>query len=254
VARSRRRLVTSAALAGRAGAGGRRAERVERLLAGESLDTSRLAYDFEAHHLALVAKGVRASEALDGRTAASDCQRLLVEVREDLVWCWLGKRQGFEPAEIDALIATRRPEGTWLTVGEPGQGLTGWRLTHHQARAALTVVLRAADPVARYADVALLASVLRDEMLATSLRRLYLEPLEADPDGGEELRRTLRAYFAADRNATVAGAAIGVTRQAVARRLRAVEAKLGRSIAVCGADLQVALRFEELAPTPLSVP
>jgi DNA-binding PucR family transcriptional regulator len=110
--------------------------------------------------------------------------------------------------------------------------------------------------VVRYADVALLTAVVRDEVLATSLRRLYLEPLNGRPGGGGELRRTVRAYFAAGRNVSLAGEAIGVSRQAVARRLRAVEEKLGRSIASCATDLELALRLEALesASTPPSAP
>jgi DNA-binding PucR family transcriptional regulator len=143
-----------------------------------------------------------------------------------------------------------------LGVGEPGRGLAGWRQTHHQARAALSVAVRSAEPVVRYADAALLASVLKDDLLAASLRQMYLEPLAAERDGGGELRETLRAYFSAGRNVSVAGESIGVTRQAVARRLRAAEAKIGRSLISCGADLEVALRLEALesAPTQLSAP
>ena len=36
----------------------------------------------------------------------------------------------------------RRDSDTRLAIGEPGQGLAGWRLTHHQARAALAVAQR----------------------------------------------------------------------------------------------------------------
>ena len=183
------------------------------------------------------------------RTGDFDCQRLLVEAHEQFVWCWLGKRDGFEPAEVDAL-ARARPRHSLLGLGEPGQGLAGWRQTHHQARAALSVAVRGTESVVRYADAALLASVLKDDLLATSLRQIYLEPLEGGRDGGEELRVTLRAYFSAGRNVSVAGEAIGVTRQAVARRLRAAEERIGRPLTSCGADLEVALSLEALEPSP----
>jgi DNA-binding PucR family transcriptional regulator len=134
-----------------------------------------------------------------------------------------------------------------VAIGEPGQGLAGWRLSHHQARAALAVAFRAESPVVRYADVAMLATVLKDELLMSSLQTLYLEPLDGGRDGGEELRQTVRAYFAADRNVSAAAASVGVTRQAVARRLRSAEERLGRPIATWGADLEIALRYEALA-------
>ncbi len=133
-----------------------------------------------------------------------------------------------------------------MAIGEPAAGLAGWRLTHRQARAALAVAVRGRRPVVRYADVAILATVLRDDLLAGSLRRLYLEPLEDRRDRGETLRRTLRAWFAAGRNVSMAAAALGVSRQAVARRLRAAEERIGRPLDACDLELDAALRFAAL--------
>lgn len=256
MARSRRSRATSAAAAGSPPvAGGSRAERVEKLLFGESLDTSRLSYEFEAQHVGLVAVGGDARAVVGERAGATGLPELLVEAPGGVIWGWLARPDGFEGSELDRLSAPERNADLHLAIGEPGSGIAGWRLTHHQARAALPIAIRGAGNAVRYADVATLASVIRDELLTTSLHRLYLEPLEAERDG-EELRRTLRAYFAADRNVSEAGAEIGVTRQAVARRLRATEERLGRPIAVCGADLEIALRLEALgaAPTPPSAP
>ena len=98
----------------------------------------------------------------------------------------------------------------------------------------------------RYADVALIASALHDDLLVTSLRKLYLEPLEAERDGGEVLRETLRAYFGAGRNAASAAAVLGVSRQAVNGRLQAVEQSLGQSLRDCAGCSELALRLEPL--------
>lgn len=227
---------------------------MEALLAGESLDTSRLSYDFDSHHVAVVAVGPEARSVVEERARSTRLPRLVLNAR-GAVWAWIAKREAFEPAEVEAL-ADRTAADLRLAVGEPGHGIAGWRLTHNQARAALAVALWGGEAVVRYVDVALLTAVVRDEVLATSLRRLYIEPLDGGGGGGDELRRTVRAYFAAGRNVSLAGDAIGVSRQAVARRLRAVEEKLGRSIASCGTDLELALRLEALdpAPTPLSAP
>jgi hypothetical protein len=253
VARSRR-PVTSAARTGRPVTGRARAERVEALLARESLDTSRLSYDFDGHHVGLVAAGHDAQGVVEDRVGGTDGSLLLMEARGGVVWAWMGKRQPFDPAEVEALASGRTATDLRLAIGEPAQGLAGWRLTHHQARAALAVAECGGPPVVRYSEVAMLTAAVRDELLATSLCRLYLDPLADGRDGGEELRRTLRAYFDADRNVSVAGDAIGVTRQAVARRLRAVEKRLGRSIAACGADLEVALRLDALEAAPTRRP
>jgi PucR C-terminal helix-turn-helix domain len=257
VARSRRSPVTSAPVAGKRAVGrGGRAERVERLLVGESLDTSRLSYDFEAQHVGLVAVGADARAVVEERTGTAAPLKLFVEGPGGAVWGWIGNLNGFEPVELDRLSAPERAADLRLAIGEPAQGLAGWRLSHNQARAALAVATRDESAVVRYSDVAVLASVIRDELLSASLRRIYLEPLEAERNGGEELRQTLRAYFAANRNVSVAGAEIGVTRQAVSRRLRTIEERLGRRLSACGADLEVALRLEalEAEPTPLSAP
>lgn len=251
MARSRRH-VTSATRAGRPVPGRGRAERVEALLAGESLDTSRLSYDFDGHHVALVAVGPDARSVVEDRARSTSHPRLVLNVR-GVVWGWIAKRDAFEPAEVEAL-ADRTAADLRLAVGEPGHGIAGWRLTHNQARAALAVALWGGEVVVRYVDVALLTAVVRDEVLATSLRQLYLEPLDGRRGGEDELRRTVRAYFAAGRNLSLAGGEIGASRQAVARRLRTVEERLGRSIASCGPDLELALRLEALesASTPLS--
>jgi len=98
-----------------------------------------------------------------------------------------------------------------------------------------------------YRGVALLASALQDELLRTSLRGLYLAPLEAERDGGATYRETLRAYFAAECNVTSAAEIVGVTRKTVAARLQMIEQRLGRPINTCAAEMETALRLRELS-------
>jgi DNA-binding PucR family transcriptional regulator len=143
------------------------------------------------------------------------------------------------------------PGGLTISVGEPGGGLSGWRLSHRQAAAALPIALRRAQPIVRYAEVGLIASAYQDEVLRASLRQLYLEPLERDRDHGAAARETLRAYFDANGNTTSAAAALGVTRQTVNNRLRAVEQRLGRCIGECASELSTALGLEELDQVPV---
>ncbi len=135
-----------------------------------------------------------------------------------------------------------------LAFGEPNEGFGGWRLTHRQAQAALQVTLRRPRPagVTRYADVALLAFALADEALGGSLIDIYLSPLDAQRGGGAVLRETLRAYLKAGRSTSSAAAALGVVRSTVENRMRMVEDSLGRPLSACLAELEVALRLEEL--------
>ncbi len=224
----------------------RRLDLVRRLLAGEPVDASPLAYDLEAHHLALLASGPGAEALLRALAAELDRRLLLVRADERTCWAWLGGRSPLDPTKA---LAPARPllgPGTFLATGEPGEGPSAWRLTHRQAAAALAVALRGREQALRYADVALLASALGDELLAASLRRLYLEPLEGGRDGGEALRETLRAYFAADRNVSATSASLGVSRPTVKERLRTIEKRIGIPMGSCAAEVETALSLQGL--------
>jgi PucR C-terminal helix-turn-helix domain/GGDEF-like domain len=222
------------------------AARVRRLLDGELIDTSEFDYEFDAWHVGVLAVGEDAPAAVRALAGALDRRLLLVSGGERPVWAWFGGRRKIATTELERVLKSTWPRGVSLAIGEPAEGLPGWRLTHEQARAVLPVAMRSPDTYIRYADAALLASMLQDDLLATSLRELYLMPLAGERDGGEILRQTLRAYFAADRNASSAAAALGVSRHTVANRLRLVEERIGKQLNVAGGELEAALRLEEL--------
>jgi hypothetical protein len=223
----------------------RATDHVERLLAGESLDTSQLAYDFEGHHLGLIAEGPAAAEEIRALAAPLDCRLLLVTHSDGVVWAWLGSRRSIEPWELKEHVGAMSAEAS-LAFGEPAWGLSGWRTTHRQAKAALPIALRSPKRPIRYADVALLASVFQDDLLATSLRELYLSPLQRERDGGELARKTLRAYFATERNVSSSAALLGVSRGTVTNRLHLIEGRLGRPLDSCAAELKTALQLLDL--------
>jgi hypothetical protein len=224
----------------------RRREWVQRLLAGQLLDTSELAYDFDAWHLGIVASGPQAQDAVETLATALDSRLLRVSAGESTVWAWLGSRRGFDHQALADLDMPNRQAGLSLAFGEPGLELPGWRLTHRQAKATLPVALRHSEKFVRYADVPLLAAIIQDDLLVTSLHQLYLAPLQSDRDGGELARKTLRAYFAAGRNVSSAAAQLGVRRHTVTKRLRAVEEQIGRPLDVCSTELDTTLRLEDL--------
>jgi PucR C-terminal helix-turn-helix domain/GGDEF-like domain len=228
----------------------RRAERVRRLLAGELLDASELDYDLSAHHIGLIAAGKGAEEAIHDIASSFDRRLLLVRHSEETIWAWLGGRRRLDPSELDRLSARAWPAQVRLAIGEASRGLPGWRLTHQQALAALPVAVRGPKSLVRYADVALQASMLRDDLLTASLHQLYLVPLSGERDGGADLRETLRAYLAAERNVSSTAAALGVSRRTVGNRLRAVEDRIGRPLGTVLTDIEAALRLDELAEVP----
>jgi len=222
----------------------RRRESVKRLLAGEFVGRSELEYDLDAQHLGLMAKGEGAEPLLRELAKRLDRRLLVVKREEEPIWAaWLGGSRPLQAGEAPRALADLAPEGVFVTLGEPAEGLAGWRFSHLQAKAALAVAERRGEAVARYADVAFEAAALRDDLLARSLRQLYLEPLEGMRDGGKVARETLRAYFAAEGNISSTAAALGVDRRTVRNRIRAAEELLGRPLNVVAADLEIALRL-----------
>ena len=230
------------------------ARRIERLLAGEIVDTSAIGYEFDGWHLGLIAAGPDAQEALRELARALGLNPLLLKRDEGAVWAWLGARRRPDSSLAKASAEAGWPAEALLAIGEPGEGIAGWRLTHRQAAAALPLARRSPAAVVRYAEVALLASTLQDDLLVTSLRRLYLEPLEAERDGGKALRQTLRAYFAAERNVSSTAMALGVHWQTIKNRLKTVEERVGRPLMSCASALELALALESIDirdPEPL---
>lgn len=223
--------------------------RIERLLGGELVDSAELGYQLEVRHVGLVVVGPGAH--LVASHLAREVRAELLSLRRpgERVWAWLG---GLHLSSIDQLTrvaAECAGSGVYVAVGEPADGLEGWRATHRQSRAAMLVARRASGRVARYRDVALLASALQDDLLLDGLRRLYLEPLSSNPKG-QTLRSTLRAYFSASGNVSSTAAALRVSRQTVTKRLSEAEERLGRPLGSCASELALALNLELLAEPP----
>lgn len=228
----------------------RLAKRIRQLLAGELVDTSDLNYDFEASHIGVVATGSIAITVIHRLAKATDNRVLMVRPTSDLTWAWLSRRG---PSGSHHLVQHLPPDyssSITMGIGECAPGFSGWRLTHNQAVAAWSVAARSSRAIAQYGDVALLASMLQDHTLTESLSLLYLDPLRRGQDGGAALRATLRAYFTSGRNAASAAAALGVSRQTIANRLRAIEKHIGRPIAGCVSGLEAAMLLADVYEAP----
>jgi hypothetical protein len=226
---------------------------VRRLLAGEILDDTSLGYAFEGyHHHGLLARGRKGDDAIRQLAGSCNCRVLIVAVTDEVVWGWLG---ALEPLDTRVLAEDASKLGGTprsLAIAEPAPGMPGWRLTHRQAQAASVVAAGTGDRVVRYAEVALLASAIQDEVLTASLEAMYLAPLAEDRDGGEAARRTLRAYFGARRNVSSAAAALGMNRQTVSKRLRLIDERLGGALDSRGADVEIALRLADVRSRSVS--
>jgi hypothetical protein len=220
---------------------------VEALLAGELLDPIDLRYDINGWNLGLVASSPSVAAIVNPLAKTLDRSTLQLDRGAGTLWVWLGGRRPFEPEEQEQIFErlqslTLAPTG----IGEPAQGLAGWRLTHRQALATMALARRSKTPVLRYAEAPLLAFALQDDLLATSLRALFLAPLEQERDSGVTAKQTLRAYLAASGNASSAAAALGVSRQTISSRLAMIEERLGRPLDSAWAEIATALRLDEI--------
>jgi hypothetical protein len=224
----------------------RRLSVIRRLLSGERPDAGLLNYNLESFHVGIVVAGPEPRDPFRDLRGKLSSRLLLVEIDDLTAWGWLGGGQQVVRADLASLRALEWPEGTAVACGEPAQSLAGWRLTHRQAAAALPIAKHRPGEVTHYPDVALLAAALQDDLLSTSLRQTYLDPLEEDRDGGLAAKDTLRAYFKACRNASSAAADLGVNRATIRNRLDAIEERLGRSPDAASAELEVALRLDEV--------
>ena len=227
------------------------AERVRALLAGRGEGIGQGSgelepgYDLDGAHVGAIARGAGAHEALRRLALELDRRLLSVAQGEGTVWAWLGGRRAPAMCELEHAAGGLTLEVV-LAVGEPALGVDGFRSTHEQAQAALAVALRRPRALTRYAEVALVASALKDELLARTLIEVYLAPLEDSRGGGPVLRETLRAYLTTELSVSSAAAALGVDRKTVSSRLRTIEERLGRSLHPCPAELTVALLLEEV--------
>lgn len=222
-------------------------ERIASLLEGGLGDFADLDYRLKDWHLGLIAMGPRAE--LDCRRLAEKigCQLLTLPRPDDVTWAWLGAPDQISFTKLERAAATCS-DPLAIATGEPRRGLDGWRLTHREARAAMTVAMLAGSRLTRYSDVPMLASCLTNEVATRALLDRYLGPLERRRDG-EVLRGTLRSYLDLECNAASAAAALNVDRHTVQRRLQRIEASVGEPVSARRAEFDVALQLEELTET-----
>jgi hypothetical protein len=224
----------------------RRALLVRRLLKGERVDASRVGYNFDAWHTALIATGAGASMAASRLAQGLGCEALSIEQDDGVAWGWLGGERPLSGEEIERSALGSGLAGVTLVVGEPALGLVGWRLSHRLAQEAHRVALLAPQPVTTYADVGLLAPWAVDRAGAVAFVQRHLGPLNEMRDGGAAARDALREIFKASHQIAPAASALKVDRGTLRSRLSQIERRLGFALASRQAELEVALRLESL--------
>jgi sugar diacid utilization regulator len=226
-----------------------RAHTVQSLLAEEPVGFAELAeLDYELHaawHLCMIAVGSDLQPAVERVKRELACQLLQV-AQGETVSIWLGATHKPDEAHLERLLSANHTVWRVLALGQVRRGIAGWRQTHREAQAALSLALRRQGTLVRYADSPLLAAALENKTLARWLTEL-LTPLRGRPDGGVPLLETLRAYIDSECNGTSAASILKVRRQTVTNRLRTAEELLGRELRSCLAALDLALCLAELS-------
>jgi hypothetical protein len=227
----------------------RRMQVISALLDGrQDVDLDALGYEIGAEHLAIVACGARAREAIEELARDVGGHLLVVDVDPTTSWGWVTAPSSAEMRR--ALRSLSPPDGARVAVGGPAPAADGFRRAHEEALDAERIGRRRHPPVTVYDDVALEVLAARDEAAAREFVARELGNLDRDDEREGVLRDTLRAYLAAGQQASSASALLGVHERTVANRLRAAEERLGRPIAARHAELDTALRLRELLSDP----
>lgn len=229
----------------------RRAGLLRKLLNGEHVDATRVGYDFSGWHTGLIATGPSADTAASRLAKGlGQMDALSIEHDDIAAWGWLSGPRPLPAKEIEQYVLASGLPGVALTLGDPGSGVAGWRMTHRQAQEAHRVALLVPQPVTTYSDVGLLAPWAADRAAAAAFVQTHLGPLAELKGGGTEARAVLREVFKARLQIAPAASALKVHRGTLRDRLSRIERHLGFPVASRQAELEVALRLEALHGLP----
>jgi hypothetical protein len=235
------------------GALARRTELVEAILGGSEVNIehaeSVLAHDLRIHQTAFAIRAADRRRSpislLEGlanqiATTLGAARAFTITSGSQGLWGWIAT-----PAVPDRSLLRSRvgdPAAT-VTVGRPGPGLVGFRVSHREAVRAQRVVAAApaAPPLTLYEDVELVALLSADDEAMRAFVQAELGALAVRSPSNERLCQTTLAYLQYDRNATAASRALGVHRNTVTNRLARTERLLGRSVHTERVRLELAL-------------
>jgi hypothetical protein len=219
---------------------------VTRLLTGETgIEGTDVDYDLHGHHLGVIATGKNVSAALALLAAGLDCQLLADEREQGMVWAWLGRKTCIAIDDVARCLKQGAYADVRLTVGRSEEGISGIRLTHKQAQAALRVAQLQPRRLTCYADVEPLGFILQDDDLAQSLITTYIEPIVQHRDG-PVLLNTLQTFFANAQNRVKTAKALPGDRHTVTSHLKRIEELLGCTLCADQAKVELALKVYEL--------
>ena len=236
-----------------------RADAVDRLLAGESVDADRLestlAFALKRPLFAFLCWTDGDAAALEHAAAAlaakagSGRPLILAEGTGELVgWAHLDGAREPSTAALAKATAAAAPE-VHVAIGGIGSGVEAFRQSRNEAERARRLAQltgRPAPSFTRYADVALVDLLSRDLVAAQALVAAELGALAERGERTAVLRATLLAYLSARGSPAATAAALRVHRNTALQRLHRAEALRGQPIGVRSHELLAALLLADM--------
>jgi hypothetical protein len=211
----------------------RNMQMVRDVLDGDYFDAGQFGYDLFGRHVGVVAEGPSAPAVLQRMGRQLRLRSFVVTATSEMAWGWFATDRLEKLPDVDV----------HLGVGDPLNGVDGFRTTHRQAALACNVAARLHAHVCRYDDVTIEVAALGDEAAARTFVERELGQLATLGERNHRLRATLDAYLGAGHNAAAAGNQLHIRDRTVAYRLRICEDILGRSVRSRATELQTALRW-----------
>jgi DNA-binding PucR family transcriptional regulator len=253
------------------GAQALRADMIRALVEGGPVDVDAasraLGHELRRHHVGLVLWGepaegeTTALPALERAAAeisrALGCDRpLLFAAGSGLLWAWASSAAPIAPEALAGIPAAQvGPTRVSVAIGDPEQGVEGFRHTHRDAADASRIAMlagRRAGTVTRFHAVDLAALVAGDLGRTRRFVRRELGALAADDDETSRLRATLKVYLEESSSRTATARRLGVHHNTVANRVQSCRDVLGRDLNERRVQLEVALALAQLlGPTVL---
>ena len=178
---------------------------------------------------------------------------LATAVDPTTIWAWAAvtttRIDAAGRAAIDALVAAS--PGLRLALGSPDIGSEGFRRSHEQAVGARQVALTPGRyrsvPVIADVDpnVALTSLLIKDQPATLTWMRHVLGPFAGTGPANEEVRETLRVYYATGQNVSRTAEITGVHRNTVRRRVSRFEDSRSSDEQVEPLEIALALRMHE---------
>lgn len=240
-----------------------RAVRVREVLDGAETDavelTEAIRYPLSRVHLAVATWYHQAAGGRELLALEKFVQQLAVAIgaRESPLFLPVDRLMGWAWIPLDTetaascvqrarTFARASAEAPWATLGDPLEGVEGFRLSHLQAQDARVVALAIGQDAPRFVaasdpGVSMAALLGSDIEAAKTWVAKVLGPLACDSDNDERLRDTLRVFLRCGSSFTAAAEELQLHHNSVKYRVQRAVDRRGRPISSDRLDVEAAL-------------